>query len=581
MKPLYLIDGISPFFRGYSRFKINWSKLPWNRLDALTPEEWEPFFSQLRVDLETFVKKAKETGYTAITLDDVAHLALHPAYEREVRETIEAYRSEFRQLFSLIQDQELDVYITMDVLSLTPGLKDYLGGKEGKPLTENTVNKFIVELFDQFFIDFPEVNGLILRIGESDGLDIKETFRSVLHLRSPIMVNTCLKAVLPVFEKHRRTCIFRTWTVGAHQVGDLIWRDSTLKRAVAGIESESLVLSMKFGETDFFRHLPLNRNFFLTNLPTIVELQCRREYEGCGEYPCFVGKDYQDYANELRQAPNFVGISVWCQTGGWTPFRRLAFLEDEAIWTDINSWVTLRLFRYGDSVESAITSFPKCLPEHEFAWIELLRLSEEVIKELLYIEEFAKHTLYFRRIRVPPLLGATWYNLFITDAIRSTLGHFIDDSESSIRIGYAALSKIARMKELAEECDLPVADVQYMEDSFAIIALGREYLLGDGKDEAIQKKLKKAKKNYKKKYPRNSRFRYAVKLDFKPFPVDAKHIAWFFRYFVRGERRYRLVDRLFLTHFLSLSWWFLQKTRPKAIPKFVRKSAMGIETIFK
>ncbi len=585
MKEIYLIDGIGPFFRNYGRFKINWSKLPWALLESLEGDQWDEYFSRVREDCRTLARSVSGTGYTAVSLDDVAHLTDHKEYEESTRELVRLFAKEFAEIIEIFESEGLEVYLTMDILSLTKGLRRHLGGYDSRgkkiPLSEKKVNTFLEELIDTFFVTFPSVAGLILRIGESDGKDIKDTFRSVLHLKSPRMVNTFLKAVLPVFEKHNRLCIFRTWTVGAHQVGDLIWREATLKNTVAGICSPALVLSMKYGESDFFRHLSLNRNFFLTDIPTIVELQTRREYEGCGEYPSFVGGDYEHYARELEQAPNLVGISVWCNTGGWTPFRRLAHLQPEGIWTEINNWVSLRIFRHGDSVEKAISSFPGC-HRNRAEWIELLRLSEEVVKELLYIEEFAMQTLYFRRVRIPPLLGVYWHNIFISEPIRNLLRHLVSNPDHAIRTGYAALGKIERMENLAKICGLPIEDIRYLRDTGYLLALGREYLLGDTADsEAIQKKLKKAKKAYKRQYPKGSRFRYAVKLDFAPFQIDRKYLVWFFRYVVRGERKYRLVDRVFWTRFLALGWWFFKRTRPKALPKFVRKSAMGIDVIFR
>lgn len=103
---------------------------------------------------------------------------------------------------------------------------------------------------------------MVFRIGESDGLDIKEEFRSQLVLKSPATVNRRLKAVLPIFEHHGRCCIFRTWTVGAHEVGDLIWHHATLEKTVAGITSPALVLSMKYGESDFFSIPVFEPEFF-------------------------------------------------------------------------------------------------------------------------------------------------------------------------------------------------------------------------------------------------------------------------------------------------------------------------------
>jgi len=581
VKSLYLIDAIGPFFRGWDRRKVNWSKLPWARLNALSDEEQSQFYSQVREDMSTFVERVSIDGFTAVSLDDVAHLADHEAYDPAIRSQIRQYGHEFHKVFSIVKEEGLDLFLTMDILSLAPGLKDYLciGSRSGK-FRERRVNDFLVELIDRFLSDFPEVSGLILRIGESDGRDIKEDFRSELYLTTPSMVNRFLRSILPIFEKHNKLCIFRTWTVGAHSVGDLIWRHATLKQVLRRVESQSLILSMKYGESDFFRYLTLNRNFFLTELPTIIELQARREYEGCGEYPSFVGWDYQNYALELAQAPNCIGISVWCQTGGWTPFRRLAYLEKSAIWTEINAWVSLRIFRFGDSVEAAIISHPLCKGDKS-AWIELLRLSDEAVKELLYLKDYASQSFYFRRVRIPPLLGTFWHNIFVSETLSEVLMHFVEDPDHCIRTGYGVIEKIRKMKELAVRCELPVKDIEYMEDTFSILALAREYHLGGVKDRELIKKLKKAKKRYKRKYPKGTRYRYAIKLHLEPIHFGKRHISWFFRYIVRGKMQYRFVDRLIEIRLLSLGWWLLKRTRPKAIPKFARKSAMGIDTIFR
>ncbi len=411
--PLYLIDAIGPFFPGYERFRINWSKLPWMRFREMSSDEIRECFVQIRADMQTFCRSVADIGYNGVTLDDVPHLARHEFYEEPVRERIELYRREFRQLFDVIRGEGLQLYLTMDILTLTPALEQRLGRSERRQ------REFLVGLLDRFFVDFPEVAGVVIRIGESDGLDIEEDFHSKLVLRSPAMVNRCLKAILPVFEHHRRRCIFRTWTVGAHEVGDLIWHEATLEKTVAGITSSALVLSMKYGESDFFRYLSLNRNFFVTTLPKIVELQTRREYEGCGEFPSFVGGDYEQLSIELREAPGVIGISVWCQTGGWTPFRRLAFIDHSAIWTEINTFVTLRLFKHGELVEEALSHLPNV--ENQAALIELLHLSEEVILQLLYLPDFARQRFYFRRVRIPPLLGVYWHHIFVAHSLKKML----------------------------------------------------------------------------------------------------------------------------------------------------------------
>jgi hypothetical protein len=570
--PLYLIDAIGPFFPGYERFRINWSKLPWIRFESMENAGLEDTFAKVRADMGIFCRSVSGIGYNGVTLDDVPHLTDHEYYEVDVREKIATYRREFRQLFQVIRNEGMQIYLTMDILTFTPAVKRRIGNSEKKQ------RQFLVELVDRFFTDFPEVAGVVFRIGESDGLDIKEQFRSELVLKNPAMVNRCLKAVLPIFEKHRRRCIFRTWTVGAHAVGDLIWHEATLEKTVAGIDSPALVLSMKYGESDFFRYLSLNRNFFVTDIPKIVELQTRREYEGCGEYPSFIGHDYEQLAIELRDAPNVIGISVWCQTGGWTPFRRLTFLENSSIWTEINTFITLRLFKHGELVEEAISHLPNVsnLP----ALQELLRLSEEVVTELLYLPDFARRRLYFRRVRIPPLIGVYWHHIFVAHGLKKMLNHFVEDGEASIRSARAAMAKIKRMRSLALECQLPDEDIEYMEYTFGIIALAREYFFRPY-DEEIRSRLKKAKKNYKKRYPKGSRFRYTVNLDFEPFRLNKRFIGIFFNYLVRKQHSYRIVDRVIGLRLLSIAYFALKRSRPKVVPKIARKSAMGIDAVFK
>lgn len=524
--------------------------------------------------MERFVQKAAENGFNAVSLDDVPHLADHESYEPNIRSRIAEFREDFRSIFNICRESGLEVFLTMDVMSWTQALRAKLGS------SEKSANLFLVELLDQFFADFPEVSGIIIRIGESDGLDVKDDFHSDLHLKSPAMVNRFLRAILPVFEKHKRRCVFRTWTVGAHHVGDLIWRNSTIEKSLSGIESDALILSMKYGESDFFRYLSVNRNFFVTNLPKIVELQTRREYEGAGEYPSFVGWDYEQIAAELKDAPNVIGIMAWCQTGGWHPFRRLTWLEGSSIWTEINTYVTLRIFKHGESVEAAIQSFPERRQGADAEWTELMRLSHEVVTDLLYLPEFASQSLYFRRVRIPPLLGVYWHNIFVNHSIKKLLTHFVSDGEACIRSGYASLRKIDRMSKLAEKCGLPVSDIRFMKHTFGLIALSREYLFRPY-DEDIRARLKAAKKSYKKRYPRDERYRYKVKLNFKPFRVSHRSLSWFLNYCVREQGSYRLIDQLLFLRLLSAIYRIAKRTRPKMIPKFARKNAMGIDAIFR
>jgi hypothetical protein len=194
---LFLIDAIGPFFRGIEGRRINWSKVPFHTLE-LAGEERERRFARIREDLAAFAERVSAEGFNAVSLDDVAHLAHHPLYENEARASIAALRTEFRGLFALLRDRGLAIYVTMDVLSYTPALRAEIGGSQRR------ARRFLREILDGFLADFPEVSGVILRIGECDGKDVRGLFKSELLLRRAGHLNELLHTLLPMFERRER-----------------------------------------------------------------------------------------------------------------------------------------------------------------------------------------------------------------------------------------------------------------------------------------------------------------------------------------------------------------------------------------
>lgn len=247
---LFLIDAIGPFFRGHQRRRINWSKIPFHHLALKGPEpERRAQFDRIAEDMRLFTSRVRAMGYNAVSLDDVAHLADHPWYEEEHRSTVRILQKEFRRLYAGIRTEGLAIYVTMDVLSFTPQLRLRLGQDHKK------IAAFVRELLAGLFSEFPEISGIILRVGESDGRDVKGLLRSELCLRKPGQLNYLLKTLLPLFEEEKRRLILRNWTVGAYSIGDFIWHRKTLAQVLTGIDSKAFVLSLKYGESDFFRYL--------------------------------------------------------------------------------------------------------------------------------------------------------------------------------------------------------------------------------------------------------------------------------------------------------------------------------------
>lgn len=567
---LFILDAIGPFFRGIRAPRVNWSKIPFAHLEHNGRVD-RPRFAAIRDDFARLCDRAAAYGFNALSLDDLAHLVDHPAYPRRLRERIAAYTEEYRGLFRLAAERGLQVFLTTDIMFFNETLDRELGRDLSR-----TVG-FLSHHIAQVFREHPEVAGLITRIGESDGLDVEGDFHSRLTIRNPREARRCIDGLLPVFERYDRRWIFRTWSVGAYRIGDLIWNRVTFRRTFDGIASRHLVVSMKYGESDFFRYLPLNKQFYRGHLPRIVELQARREYEGAGQFPSFIGADYERYRNQLRDAPNLSGAMVWCQTGGWMRFRRITFGADSPVWNEINTWVSVRLFRDGVSSADAVESWRRaCAPQLDgprLLW--LLRLSEEVVGELLYVDDFARQKVFFRRLRVPPLLSVFWDHVLVNHPMRQFLRCFVKEGEEKILQGQRALEKIREMQRLAGELGLPEADLAFMYDTFAILAAAREYYFREFSPEIVGK-LTRMRTDYRSRHS----VRYAVHLDFRPVRLKRDRLRWILKVLFRQQRGYRLIDRLFTIRLLG--WIYpLLRGRVNLLPDFSRKQAMGIDTLFK
>jgi hypothetical protein len=568
---IFLIDAIGPFFRGYERKRINWSKIPFMHLAYAGPDDWTAIENELR----EFAGRITAQGYNAVSLDDLAHLAPHPLHEPDVADRIAMLRGKFTRFFDMLRDEfGLAIYLTSDVLPLTPALSDLFG--DDPVALDNYYQNLVRGILD----DFPQLAGLILRIGESDGNDVQDPILTRLHLRDAAGTNRMLRALLPEFEKRGRDLIFRTWTVGAHHIGDLIWHRGTLESTLEGLDSPNLIVSMKHGESDFFRYLPLNRSFFRVKQRKLLELQARREYEGAGEYPSFIGWDCERFARELSQAENLAGISVWCQTGGWHRFQRRAYLEKDGrdIWIQLNTAAAITVFKEGKSADSAVEKLLGSVRTP--AALELLDHADTVIREILYIHDFAKQKLFFRRVRIPPLLHVYWDSLFINHGVRKLMRHFVRNPERALEGAEAAAVLFPRMIAVARDAGLPSDDIEHMRDFFQLILLARRYYFLPY-DESLTKRIRSEKEAYKQRWPWEIRRRYRIRISFEPFPLKRRTLAIAARLLLRHKRGYRWLDRMIVLPLSGLAFRMLRPRDPAAMPKFLRKSAMGVETLFK
>jgi hypothetical protein len=569
---LFLIDATGPFFQTGAGERINWSKAPFSRIerDGALPEDTADAIVR---DFRRFVVAAAGMGFTAVTVDDLAHLDPWDGYPAPLRTKLKAYRSLYRRLFAIAEDAGLGVFVTTDVMYLTPELA------EACDESRTGYADHLRSVCDALFLEFgPTVQGVIFRIGESDARDVTGDFHSHLTLRTPRQARRFIESLLPVFERHERWMVFRTWSVGIHSIGDLIWNRDTYDACFGSIDSPRFIISMKHGESDFFRFLPVNGLFFRGPHRKIVELQARREYEGFGLYPSFIGRDYEALRRDLAGADNLVGACIWCQTGGWGPVFNRTFLEPSSVWNEINTYAALRIFKEGWTADQAVREF--AIERLGLArWdrlLQLLDLSDRVVKGLLYIDDFARRKIFFRRLRVPPQLSVFWDHVIINHSMRKILRCFVFDGDEKIRQGREALAAIDEMIALAEELGLPADGLRVQRSVFELLAVAREYYFHPFHPELAERLLAmKAERERDPDHP------YRYEIDFARFRMRRSRLRMIIRVLLRNQRGYRIIDRILAIRLLGLLYPLAIRLNRRLVPEFAHKQAMGIDSLFR
>jgi len=563
-----MIDGIGPFFIGHPKRTINWSKIPFSFLER-DGRVHAALFREIREAFTRFAGTAASLGFNAVSLDDLAHLADHFVYPAPLRVRIAAYKDEFAILFDIARAAGLQVYLTTDISFFTRELDELLGRDDKK------IIQFLGAAADSVFRDFPAVQGLIARFGESDGVDVRGDFLSRQVLRTPRQARRYVEGLLAVCDSRERTLIMRTWSLGAYRIGDLMWNPATYDAVFKGLEHPRLIVSMKYGETDYFRYVPLNAHFHHDSRHRkMIELQARREYEGGGEYPSFIGWDYERYERELATCGNLAGAWIWCQTGGWTTSRRITFVKDSSLWNEINTAVTIDVFKARQGAEAAVRKYCAMSLSGVDAdsLLELLRLSSEVVMELLYVDDYARRAVYFRRLRLPPLLHVLWDTIFITDTMRLFLRHFVRDPEGKIKQGYEALGKLRRMIALAEEMKLPVEGLEAQYAVYEILAVAREYYFRPA-DPTVEGRLTAL---IRQVYMPPVESHYVFIVRFKRSRIGAGLIRLLLNHLIRRRRAYRLSDSLVMLRVLSWLGWGLKYVPAHRLPAPAVSQGMGL-----
>jgi hypothetical protein len=569
---LLLIDGSAPFFTPFiNGERKNWSKAPLTELQKHGRID-EEYKTTILKALDTYCRKVREIGYTAITFDDLAHLTLFDFYPYMLSRTVHSYQEFFRQVFAIACDAGLAIYVTTDIMFWNRFIESHTKRHDA------ALRELFAEAVERLFDLFPEVSGIVTRIGESDGVDVTSLFKSRMVIRSPRQCNRWLKEMLPMFESHGKTLLFRTWGLGAFRVGDIIWNETTEKVAFGDIDSPSFVVSRKYAAADFFRYLPLNERIIHSQHPHIVEFQARREYEGFGVFPAYVGRQYQAYRDQLADNDLLRGISVWCQTGGWSHFDRLTFLETSSPWNELNTMATLQLFTSDKNADEILTEFcqKRFKQENQAILIELIQLYDKLIDQIWYFAPFARQSLWFRRLRVPPLLWIFWDTILVNRALRLVFRTFMDNSKE-VRINDKLLrSDIRQLHTLTKKLSKNPEQLILAADTFELLYALRRFYLGKA-GQKREKKVCTRLKKYHHKHPNG----FLVECDFSPFRIRWITTGLFFGIIMRNQSRYRLLDRFLLIPLTGWMFPLVKRWQRHRIPDLAERQAVGLEVFFR
>lgn len=363
----------------------------------------------------------KEYGYNGQVFK---HINTALLFEDYVPDLWEGYSKEKDSIFKeqkkieyqnrKAKEAGLDVFYHIDLIVLPKPLVQRKNGicdpNTGRITLENDeIFKIHDAMFKELFHRFPEVDGLIIRVGETYlhdtpyhtgngpvryGENEKQDYiRLLRYLRDCICV------------RYNRKLFFRTWDC----FPDKFHADASFYLDVTNeIEPhENLIFSIKHTALDFWRNVKVNPCLTLGKHKQVIEIQCQREYEGKGAFPNYIMKGVINGFEENKQSigisslikdKKIVGLYSWTRGGGWYG----PYINNE-LWCDLNAFVISGFFSHREETEEGL--FYKYCEErlkldHECYW-QFRKLCLLSTKAVLYGRYCHAYDEQFNEERMP------------------------------------------------------------------------------------------------------------------------------------------------------------------------------------
>lgn len=287
----------------------------------------------------------------------------------EERKWIENLRKEINAQIDDCHAKGLKCYYFTDIIVLPKRLvelyKNDICDENGtisfeKPMTW----KIHQAMMDELFRIFPQMDGLVIRTGETythnipyhqgnNPVNYQKKYKQSKDIHSQLInflrENVCVK--------YNKTLIYRTWDFGNFHTNPEYYTEVTNRVA----PHKNLYFAIKHTNGDYFRTYPFNKTLSIGRHKQIVEVQCQREYEGKGAYPNYIANavinGFEETKNDttancladIKTTEQFSGVWTWSRGGGW----RGPYIKNE-LWCDLNTYVMSKWAQNPDHPESEI-----------------------------------------------------------------------------------------------------------------------------------------------------------------------------------------------------------------------------------
>ncbi|MHA1266860.1 MAG: YIP1 family protein [Candidatus Helarchaeota archaeon] len=495
----------------YRRMSIGWGyQLHWSD----TP----PYVDQANVNL-TFSNIRKQIRFalqrganmlnlgsflrflTFDTLDPTDPYAIYAA-DSPYRPRHEKYVELYQNITNYFKKFNFTIITSTDMFPYTPPIKEYLGEKldVNDPNLWRVINASIFELFTKLPFD-----GLQIRIGE--GGEVGATnYTSAVIFRTISTTKQLIRELLTSIDAFNsqfntsKFLIFRTWTIGIGEIGDLHIDPDLFQQVFAEFDNRSnLIVSIKHVAMDFQRYVPRNPTIGLGNLPVVIEFQSAREYEGYGNYPNYLAKAYQNDLQAFEKFSNFKGVWIWLGYAGWYKGANVSYgLYGFYAWQDANVYAYFRLnWNTSEDIEEITRDWVRLtLGDNSQVvanFTQMLLLSDFAVTKGLYIHDFAKYTLgldlpFFSIGRLPTMLWIYWNIPTSGHAVLSVIyGRCRANLSANVQDGFIALNLVRNMSNLIQGFQPNVTNpelyatmlfsLKYMEEVYTMLAWYRQLFL--------------------------------------------------------------------------------------------------------